>query len=235
MQLEVGVCADELDECPDGEYEVEFQVQNGLCYDEDNTFVRFYEQPEANAGIDQVLCNTFSFTLTATPYEYCGEEGVNYWPTRYWEFFSSVDPNAQVTFFPDEFASEVFVTITTVAECPFGTYTFAWHEENSKYEDEGCLDVAYVNITVIESPEVDAGADLYFCDTFEFTLDGTLDMQCNTAHAYTYSWELIDQPDMCEVSIAELTADPLVSITNCSPCEYGEYIFKFTQQNGYGL
>jgi len=65
--LITGVCVEEPVDCPYGEYEVEFQVQNGQCYDDTNTLIRFYEQPIANAGPDQHLCNTFSFSLAAVP------------------------------------------------------------------------------------------------------------------------------------------------------------------------
>jgi len=234
-ELEVGVCADGGDQpdCLYGEYEVQFQVQNGLCYDEDNAFVRFYEQPEADAGPDQILCNTFAFTLAAVPYEYCGVEGENYWSTSYWEVVSKADPNAVITFFPDEFTPGAYVTVTSQAECPFGAYVFVWKEENSKFVEEGCFDEDMVTVTIFEQPEVLAGDDQFYCATFEFDLDGTLDMPCYTRHAYTYEWTLVSQPGTCEVLIEENTVDPGVEISCTVPCEDGEYVFMLTQANGY--
>jgi len=85
--LVTSVCAvDQVDDCPYGEFQAAFQIQNGECYDADTVTLRFYEQPEADAGVDSAFCNIFSFSLWATPFDYCGAPDVNYWSDHYWSF-----------------------------------------------------------------------------------------------------------------------------------------------------
>ena len=184
FELVSAVCVDETAECPYGEYEVEFQVQNGLCYDEDNVFLRFYEQPTADAGIDQHICNEFAFSMGADPYEYCGVYGENHWGATYWEVYSKADPAAVITF-DDETAYNSGVTISSALECPFGEYIFVWHEDNTKGEGlGGCFATDTVSIFIYPTPEVNAGDDLIFCDVFEFALDGTADLDCDRSFTY---------------------------------------------------
>jgi hypothetical protein len=245
--LVTAVCAEDP-VCAYGEYEVQFQVQNGLCYDEDEMMLTFYEEPVADAGPDQYLCNTFSFSLAAVPYPYCGTEGVNFWSESYWVVVSKADPAAVITFTPDEYAYNASVTITSAADCPFGAYEFQWVEKNEKpagpapadVDPDGCSDEDNVIITIFEDPAPDAGDDMEYCETdingqgfFMFYLDGTEDVPCNDSYAYTFSWSVVSQPDDCDVDFTPDAIDPAVSITNCTSCPYGDYVFSLKQQNGY--
>jgi len=101
--------------CSYGEYDVEFQVQNGQCYSEDAMKLRFYQHPTANAGGDQHLCNDFGFDLNAVPFIYCGTAGVNYWSHTWWTLESQPD-NCTVTF--DALNPATPVTVTNCSPSP---------------------------------------------------------------------------------------------------------------------
>jgi hypothetical protein len=237
---------------------VEFQVQNGECYDSDTMLIRFYEQPEAKAGVDSAFCNTFSFSLWATPYVYCGAPDENYWSDHYWTTVNpcreiptnaSIDPVGPdgVVSITDPSSPNATVTITG-GLCPFGQYTFYWVERNSKGPNMGgCQACDDVTVTIFEDPAPNAGIDESYCETeisqgdgFYFCLDGTLDAPCYTETAVSFTWEVVTQPDDCSVSFAYTPGkgplpdpDMCVSITNCNGCPYGQYTFRLTQKNGY--
>ncbi|MBP6870701.1 MAG: T9SS type A sorting domain-containing protein [Bacteroidales bacterium] len=232
------VCREEFPPvCSYGEYLVEFQVQNGKCYDEDEMYLRFYQQPIADAGDDQHLCNTFSFSLNAVPFEYCGTEGVNYWATRYWEVVSTPDPAAIVTFTdPNDPNTTVTITSTDPDACIWGPYEFKWNEENSKGRDlGGCFDDDNVVYTIYEDPAPDAGDDMAFCNTFAFTLYGIGDEPCYEETVVVYTWEKTSEPGNCLITFNDANIlTPLVTISECDDeCEYGEYVFTLNQANGY--
>jgi len=247
--LVTSVCAEDPI-CAYGEYEVQFQVQNGLCYDEDEMFLRFYEMPVADAGDDLNLCNTFSFDLAALPYSYCGVEGTNYWKHAWWELVSQPDPACTVTF--DELDPATSVAITTCGPCPYGDYVFVWHELNVKvvgadtlWAETICYASDEVVISIFETPAPNAGPDVEYCETdilrldtlghsyAVFALDGTEDLPCNLDMAYTFFWSVGSQPDACNIVFTADAIDPEVTISNCSTCPYGVYEFILTQQNGY--
>jgi hypothetical protein len=237
-ELVTGVCVENpVEDCPYGEYQVQFQVGNGLCYDEDEAYLRFYEAPVAEAGPDQHICNTFSFSLAAVPYVYCGDEGVNYWSTSYWEVVSKADPAATITFSPSAFDPNAVVSIISSATCPFGEYSFKWVEINSKGEDlGGCEDEDIVVVTIYEDPAPSAGEDMVFCDSFAFTLYGIGDEPCYDNTVVRYNWDKSSQPGDCEVLFYfDNEEQPSVEIANCAEgtCPYGKYTFTFTQENGY--
>jgi hypothetical protein len=243
--LITSVCREDLPlpGCSYGEYAVEFQVQNGECYDSDTMMIRFYEQPVANAGPDQHLCNTFSFTLAAVPYDYCGDEGVNYWADHYWSFVSFIAPAVDILppGGPDGNVSIVdpndpgtLVNITG-GTCPYGEYTFVWTEINSKGVDlGGCEAEDYVTVFIYEDPDIDAGPDMVFCNTFAFTLFAEVDEPCYENTVVVYSWEKSEEPGHCGVEFTPADEPGTdVVLLDCEPCQYGKYIFTFTQSNGY--
>jgi len=211
-------------------------VQNGLCYDDDNATVRYYEQPVANAGPDQNLCNIFTFQLAAVPYVYCGTEGVNYWPENHWELVGNY-PDALFLFLPDVYTPNATVTISSNADCPYGSYVFKWVENNSKGDDlGGCSASDEVIVTIYEDPAPSAGPDLVFCDTWAFSLWGVGDAPCYENTVVEYSWEKTAEPGNCNVTIDDdNTTNPDIVISDCDPaeCAYGKYTFELTQSNGY--
>lgn len=242
--FETEVCLPTADPCPYGVYEIAFMVRNGLCYDEDEMLLTFYEAPTANAGLDQELCATECFTLAAVPYEYCGVEGVNYWSHRWWTLVEKPG-DCDVTFDPLDPTASVCVS---GCECIYGTYIFQWHEVNVKiaangdtlWSEEYCYATDRVAITIHQNPEPGAGDDQFYCESdingqgmFIFALDGTVDELCNENMAYTYHWSVVSQPGDCDITFTPDVIDPTVYIDNCDPCQYGEYVFMLTQQNGY--
>ena len=236
-ELEVGVCREATPECSYGEYQVEFQVQNGLCDDEDDMFLRFYEQPLANAGPDRYICNIFSFNLAADPYDYCGTEGVNFWSENHWELVTP-DPLGAITIVdPTSPTSEVNINAALLTPCAFGPYEFKWVENNSKGSGlGGCTDDDNVIVTIYEDPIPDAGDDLVLCDTWAFSLWGIGDEPCYDNTVVVYSWEKSDEPGDCDIQFSDLNdLNPDITISGCDPalCPYGEYIFTLTQSNGY--
>ena len=231
------VCVDELAACPYGEYEVEFQVQNGQCYDSDSAILRFYEQPVADAGLDQHICNTFSFSLAAVPYVYCGVEGVNYWSESHWELVSQADPAAVVTIVDPTDPNTTININTASATCAYGPYVFIWKETNQKPgEVGGCYDEDLVTITIYEDPEPYAGDDMVFCNTFAFSLYGIGDEPCYENTVVVYSWDKSEQPGDCQVTFTPGDEPATwLEFGTCDEdsCKYGKYIFTLTQSNGY--
>jgi hypothetical protein len=236
MQEDVTACADELADCPYGEYEVQLQVQNGECYDDDNALVRFYEQPDANAGPDQHLCNIFTFNLAAVPYVYCGTEGVNYWSESYWEVVGEFPAGAVTIVDPLSPVSQVIIN-SALLDCEYGPYTFRWNEENSKGANMGgCFDFEDVVVTIYEDPAPDAGDDFVLCNTFAFSLWGIGDAPCYENTVVQYHWEKTAEPGNCDTYIYDNNdINPDIVINNCDPaeCQYGMYTFELTQCNGY--
>ncbi len=242
------VCRDE-EVCSFGEYQVQLGVVNGLCSDADTMTIRFYEQPEANAGPDQHICNTFGFTLAAVPFVYCGEEGVNYWSHTWWELVSQ--PNDCVVGFDMlDPGTTVNVTDCEPDDCPYGPYVFVWHELNVKIventitgipdtlweADNHCSVTDTVTVYIFETPEPDAGDDMIFCNTFAFTLYGVADDPCYENTVVKYNWEKTSAPGTCLVTIdSPNELEPSITISqDCGDsCPYGKYIFCLTQSNGY--
>jgi hypothetical protein len=232
-ELTVLACIDPNPPCEYGKYTVEFQVQNGQCYDEDEATLRFYQQPIANAGPDQHLCNVFAFDLAAVPFAYCGTEGINYWSTAQWELVSS-PAGSNVVFDASDPLTAVSITGTG---CIYGEYTFKWSELNSEGPNlGGCYAEDFVTVYIYETPVPDAGDDMVFCDTFAFSLWGSGDEPCYQNTVVQYSWEKTSQPGDCLIEFSDLSdLNPDVVISGCDPdlCPYGEYIFTLTQSNGY--
>jgi hypothetical protein len=240
---ETGVCATDPI-CAYGEYEVQFSVQNGMCYGEKEMFLRFYELPTAIAGPDQYICDNFSYTLAAVPYPYCGEEGVNYWKHAWWELVSQPDDDCTVTFDMFDPATVVTVSGCDFEDCAYGEYVFVWHELNVKIDpltgdtlwaELNCYASDEVVVTIFETPEIYAGADMVFCNTWAFSLYGIGDAPCYENTVVVYSWEKTEWPGNCKIQFETAgMLQPIITISDCGEeCPYGEYIFTLTQSNGY--
>jgi hypothetical protein len=245
-QEDVEVCRDVYPPvCSYGEYEVQLQVVNGLCYDDSTATLRFYEMPTAIAGPDQHLCNIFNFDLAAIPYDYCGDPGVNYWSHSWWTLEGQPD-NCTVTFDVLNPTAPVAITNCDPAPaCAYGEYIFVWHELNVKIDpvtgdtlwgESHCYSSDEVVVTIYEDPVPDAGDDLVLCDTWAFSLWGMGDEPCYQNTVVVYTWEKSAEPGSCTIQFSDLNdLNPDIVISNCDPasCPYGEYIFTLTQCNGY--
>jgi len=242
--VEFSSCDPDL--CKYGKYVFTLTQANGyldgnnfveVCSTTDDVTVWIMEEVNAVAGDDQHLCSDFAFSLNATPTDFCGDPDVNYFTWGEWVFLSG--PTTGVTF-SDVNDPDAGVTIDeTSVDCPYGEYIFIWNEYNkvdTPTGPQGCEDSDTVSVFIYETPDVNAGNDQAFCETFEFALDGTVDMPCNQGMAYSILWEVIDQPGDCEVIITTPgVIDPSVEIGTCddASCRYGEYVFQVTQTNGY--
>lgn len=239
FELTTEVCRDETADCSYGVYEVELEVLNGECLDTDTTLLTFYEQPTADAGDDFSLCADFCFSLDATPYEYCGVEGENYWSHRWWVLVSQPG-ECDVDF--DPLDAQTSVCITDCGEtCSYGDYVFRWYEVNVKvvggdtlWSESHCIASDDVVISVYETPDPDAGEDMFLCNDFAFTLYGVGDPSCFQRTIINYEWNLVSQPDdACEVTIDPLDELETGIVIDCPDCGFGEYVFSLTQSNGY--
>lgn len=218
--LTTDICRDEQT-CSYGQYVIALEVTNGQCYDSDTTVITFYQQPTANAGDDQYICADLCFSLYAMDFSYCSppiaDERYNYW-----EFLSGP---GNVNFDPELSQPNVCVT----GECPYGTYTFVYHEINGT-----CFDTDTVNVTLFQQPEPYAGPDAMLCNDFAFSLYGQIDQPCAENNIVTIEWSLLDQPDNCLVNIVEPdNITPSVYVGECGICPFGNYTFQLAQFNGY--
>jgi len=218
--LTTDICRDDQT-CSYGQYVIALEVTNGECYDSDTTVITFYEQPTANAGDDQYICADLCFSLYALDFTYCSapiaDERYNYW-----EFLSG--PGV-VDFDPELSQPNVCVT----GECPYGIYTFVYHEINGT-----CSDTDTTTVALFEQPYPDAGPDQTLCNDFAFSIYGILDTACSRTTVIGIEWTLFDQPDGCTVSIdSPNDLETAVLISECGPCPYGDYTFRLTQTAGY--
>ncbi|MBU8892929.1 MAG: gliding motility-associated C-terminal domain-containing protein, partial [Bacteroidales bacterium] len=116
-----------------GSYTFTWTEVNGICSDNDNITVNFYEQPIADAGSGGDECD-FDFVLSAVPSVGTGT----------WTF---TGPGLAV-FAPNANTSNATVTVDT-----YGSYDFTWTEDNS-----GCTDADLVTVNFYEQPVADAGS-----------------------------------------------------------------------------
>ena len=113
------------------------------CTDSDTLFIRFTEQPVADAGLDSGICG-YSINLNANPSVGNG----------YWSLYNG--PGTAV--FDDSGSASTQVTVNS-----YGNYYFKWKEDNGY----GCADSAYVlmSFNFVPIPEF-APADTNGCSPF---------------------------------------------------------------------
>lgn len=127
---------------------------NGICSDDDDVTVNFFEQPDADAGLDNSTCG-LTISLAATP-----SVGIGTW-TR-----TSGPGNAN-------FANPNLAT-TSVTVDAYGTYVFRWTEVNGS-----CSDFDEVSIQFFQQPIANAGSGGNSCN-FEFTLNAVASVGTGT-------------------------------------------------------
>ena len=109
------------------------------CTSYDQVNVNFFQQPNANAGLDDNICG-LSYNLNANP-----SVGIGTWSGPFGAIFTNInDPN------------------TSVTVNNYGTHNFVWEEDNdgSSYH---CVDVDTVEIIFTQSPIANAGLDENIC------------------------------------------------------------------------
>jgi hypothetical protein len=216
-------------DCWYGEYEVEFQVQNGLCYDSDIMVLTFYQQPEADAGRDQYICDDLCFTLGAMPFSYCSDElDDERWYK--WQWVSSPNDCGDnlVPGWDDEIPNPFICVDDQRSCCPYGEYKFEWIEVNGTCEDRDT-----VSIFLYEKPIADAGPDSITECFYEgcFTVYGQAYAYCSdTVGNRWHSWEVTAMPDGVMVDANE--EEPYMFVI-CpeGECIWGEYEVVLTESN----
>lgn len=222
-------------DCWYGMFEVEFQVQNGECYDSDTMNLYFYEEPTADAGPDQFLCEAECFTMDATPYVYCSPE-IDEERYAYWQIVS-LPPGVTVAAPPPytEFDPDAVVCITDPGPCPYGEYVFEWIEVNGTCEARDT-----VSVFIFEEPVADAGEDSLSVCFYEgcYTVYGTPYQYCNEPadnFTRTHMWELTGWPAGFDPNCSTWGEVPgaayMFEVCPCGPCPWGEYEVTLYEYN----
>lgn len=201
--------------CSYGQYEIEFQVVNGECYDSDTMLLNFYEQPYADAGLDQHLCDVLCFTLDANPFPYCSDP-IGDEREDYWEFLGG-PAGVNITSFGDSL-TEVCVQ---TSECPWGKYSFVWHEVNGT-----CFASDTVDIYLYQQPYADAGENGSMC-YYEgcFTLYGEAPEYCSDTIGYRNHAYFVTGPEGIEISAYLPNPALPYEVAFCPEAEEGECIW----------
>ena len=121
-----------------GTYVFRWTETNGVCSDQDEITVNFFQQPVANAGTDGDECD-LDFTFAAVP-----SVGTGTW--------SQISGPGSSTF------GDTNSPTSTVDVTAYGTYQFQWSENNN-----GCSDSDVVTVVFNEQPVANAGSDDITC------------------------------------------------------------------------
>ena len=198
-----------------GEYEFRILETNGTCSDADTITVTFYQQPTAEAGPALEICDNKTIELQGTAFSYDGGSNEDF-GTILWEYVSG--PDATPVFDDDSDPT----TNVTVGE--YGEYVFRITETNGT-----CTSDDVVTVNFYEKPSTEAGDTIEVCNALNTNLNAT-------AHTYdpfpaenngTSTWKFVSGPDNTPTFI-----NPSLPNTNVSVNNYGEYEFRFVEENG---
>ncbi|HBS85492.1 MAG: hypothetical protein A2W91_16930 [Bacteroidetes bacterium GWF2_38_335] len=146
-------------------YEFTWTVDNGICDNDDDVKITFYQNPTPNAGPDESICGSI-YDLNAI-----GVVGEGYWTVTtgagvpvYDVIF--IDPDDPTNPFPerepDAQANIALITTSSV-------FNFTWNESNGM-----CLGQDAVQITFTAGPYAYAGNDNFICgDSLQLNADIT--------------------------------------------------------------
>jgi len=142
-------------------------VKNGACISLDTLHVIFYQQPVANAGLDDVTCGN-NFPLEAF---YDITETVGYTPEGIWSVYNA--PVGQSANFAPPTDNNSLVTVSEV-----GIWNFVFRENNANATY--CYSTDTVQIEFVEIPVIYAGPDKDVC--------GTATVMEGVSGGYSGSW-----------------------------------------------
>ncbi|MCK9255287.1 MAG: gliding motility-associated C-terminal domain-containing protein [Bacteroidales bacterium] len=126
-------------------------VRNGGCMSTDVMNVIFYQQPQANAGLDDAICG-FDYDLAA----YWGVPGNDiYSPTGVWSVGSKPSINSSANI-QDVYDPSSHVTVSET-----GIWEFIFRENNTQLTS--CYSTDTVQIEFVEIPIISAGPDQHVC------------------------------------------------------------------------
>ncbi len=198
-----------------GTYQFRFTETNGSCSDDDIVQVTFSEQPIANAGPDQQVCDALHTDLAATAYSYRPLPDINA-GTRQWTYVSGP---GNVPVFSDPTDPHASVTVQY-----YGTYQFRYTETNGT-----CSDNDIVQVTFSQKPVADAGIDKEVCAGKTANLSGSAFVYAGglNQNSGTRQWLYVSGPDATPTFAAPSSATSTVSVDY-----YGVYKFRFVETNG---
>jgi len=128
-------------------------MRNTGCTSIDNMHVVFYEQPEANAGLSDVVCG--NYTELGAVYDIT--ESGSYSHSGVWSVYDKPDELASADIItPNNDTSDVSVSHT-------GIWVFQFRENNSLLPS--CYSTDTVQIEFVEIPVISAGEDKDVCGT----------------------------------------------------------------------
>lgn len=184
------------------------------CFNMDSLDVLVWDIPMADAGADQTICAGTSVIIGGAPTGTPGTDPNGFIDNYNWtpqtDLSSSVDPNPV--------ASPMMTT----------TYIVAVQDNN------GCIDMDTMVVTVVPSPVVDAGADQTSCNGTAVVLGGAPSASMGTA-PYTYDW--MPATGLSAANVANPMATPAATttytlhVTDANGCE-GEAMVTVTINNG---
>ena len=198
-----------------GTYTFRFVETNGTCQDADTVEVSYYEEPSANAGPNQQVCDALTTSLAATSYTYLAAPDQNIGTTT-WSYVSG--PDASPVF------SDIHSPIADVTVNAYGTYRFMFTEANGS-----CSDGDVVDITFYEQPTANAGTDIEECGVLSTSLAATSYsyMGAPNINSGNRQWSYVSGPDVTPVFSNPASPNSAVTIDT-----YGTYKFKYTETNG---
>ena len=165
-------------------------VVNGTCTVDSSVNVTFYQQPSANAGTDNSLCQLLNYSLHALPSSGAGTWSLLSGPGTATFTPSATDPN-----------SVVLVN-------DYGRYIFLWTEVNGI-----CSDTATVRITFNPNPDVSISPR-----TSSICVGQSVTLTASSNHpGTTYLWNTGSSANPLSVS-PQTTATYLVTGTDSKNC-----------------
>jgi gliding motility-associated-like protein len=173
-----------------GNFDLTWTEDNGICPGSDVVNIAFVTNPVANAGSDENVCG-LSYTLQATSNVPTG----SWLPQAGISYTDPTDPN------------------TVVTATAYGTYTLTWQATAGA----SCVDEDEVEITFIEAPIANAGADDWICD-LNYTLNA---LPSGGAGSWSGPVEISFSDDSDPNAVATAT-------------DYGTYVLVWTESTGFG-
>lgn len=190
-----------------------FTLSNYSCSSADTLWVTFFNQPQANAGLDDAICGR-DYTLN-------GAWGIHptetYEPRGEWTVIGKPNASAIVTF-NQQPADNIAESITVT---DFGVYTFTFEEMNTAYPSGQCISVDTVLIEFIEIPTAHAGEDQVICG---LETDMTAISSASPVYNTIGTWLA---PDGGSDAFAD-SHDPTTHVTYSA---YGTYNFVWMETN----
>jgi len=189
----------------EGQYQFIWTVSNGNCAAvADTVLIKVYDQPLANAGIDQEFCEIYTTNFAAV-----SQPGI---ATGQW---TQHPANPTLVIITDDVDAH-----SAVSGFSEGAYLFIWTVSNGVCAD----DMDTVKISIYNNPVADAGIDIDLCNVYSTALAAV-----DPAGTATGEWTL----DVNFTNPSSVVfADSSVETTTVSNLEEGTYNLIWIASNG---